>query len=291
MAVPIAGALYAVLSPRLAEPVYRPTLFNPHKYPSGNYQRGVVNDVRARDVIFPTANGRKLHGWLFSRNDASKSILINHGNTGNIADLHELVSLLLQSGASVFVYDYQGYGKSEGSPSVRGICDDGLAAYDWLVSSEKVAPDDLVLYGESLGASVSCYVSERRNVSGLILQSSFSTLRRIAGESFPLLRIYPPWLFPRPYFDNLSVLRKAHPPLLVLHGLKDTEVSPAHADALFSQACEPKALVHLPNTQHSEVDAADARTFVEAVRSFLCNLRAPENGSLSLVRSAGYRQE
>ena len=266
------GVLYLALSPRVCTPLYGAMLFHPDKYPSGNYQIEVVDHVMRKEVFFPALNGKKLHGWLFSKPGTKHVILFHHGNAGNLTYRLALVGLLMQAGSSVFLYDYQGYGLSEGSVSLQGICDDGLAAYDFLVKDEGYAPQQIILYGESLGAGVACQIAAKRPSAGLILQSGFASLQRISKEVLPFVRIYPSFLFPRPELDNLQVLSQEHPPLLILHGRLDTLVPFSHAQELYELAKDPKQLVQLPNAGHNDISGMEPQLYLEAVRGFLASL-------------------
>jgi fermentation-respiration switch protein FrsA (DUF1100 family) len=269
--VPISlfGAAFTWLlaSPRVAEPVYRPVLFEPLRFPQGDWSMSWLDGLEYEDVSFLTSGGHRLHGWLFPRDDAKVTVVVHHGNTGNIADLGVLIKLLSSTQANVFVYDYRGYGKSESSPSVAGICEDGLAAHDFIVNS--LADTPIVQYGESLGGAVACYVSLRRSSAGLILQSAFSDIRRIAIESYPIFRIWPRALFARPYFDNIAAVAMFRAPLLLVHGKKDIDVQWSHANALFNAANEPKHLEMLPNTAHSEIAEPDFTLFRNNVSRFI----------------------
>lgn len=269
--------LYVLFSPRVAEPLYRKLMFEPLKYPRGDYRSAEVirflAENKVQDIFVPIADGKKLHAWHFPNKGASQTIIICHGNEGNISDMSTLIKLLLTSGASVFVFDYQGYGVSDGSPSVNGICRDSLAVYDWLVKQQRLDPRSIVLYGESMGASVVCWLLQQRQVSGVILQSASTNLRRIAQETIPFLGYFPHFLFPRPYFDNISALQKKPCPLLVIHGIKDSIVVPQHAKNIFAAAKEPKRMALLPNTAHEEIDRRDMNYFCQAVSEFLSSLK------------------
>ncbi len=270
----IAGALgvasiLVLASPRFAEPVYRPILFEPQKYPDGkgDWSMSWLDGREFEDVYLKTKKGSKLHGWFFPQSGAKASILVNHGNAGNIADLQVLIELLLASRVNVFVYDYRGFGKSEASPSVAGICEDGEAAFDWLRARTPELP--IIVYGESLGGAVSCQLALRRPISGLILQSTFQNIRRIACDTNPIFHMWPPALFTRPYFDNAGIAARLSCPLLVIHGVKDQDVRIEHAMDLFAGAAEPKRLVMLPHTRHDEIDSRDARLFVNSIVEFI----------------------
>lgn len=265
----LASALaYWLLSPRMAEALYLPALFEPHKFPVGEWALSwLPPGQHCQDIWFSSATGAKLHGWYFPVAGARKNILINHGNTGNIADLHVLLSLLLKTGANVFVYDYRGYGKSEGRSTTLGICQDGIAAYDWLVQEHPGMP--IILYGESLGGAVASHVAEHRTPAGVILQSAFVEMRRIARETYAIFGIWPASLFQQPYLNNARVLATLECPVLLVHGAKDPEVHPAHAHDLYRAAKSATKLIILPNTAHSEIDPIDAEVFIARVSEFI----------------------
>src|SRR5262249_49557339 len=150
---------YILFSPRVALPFYNAMIFYPDKYPGGQYNVHDIEGIKPEDVYFSSANSKRLHGWLFRRTGGSPTVLISHGNAGNLSDRVGLCQLMLKSGASVMVYDYQGYGRSEGSPSLQGILDDGLAAYKYLIEKEHVPASQIVLLGESLGSVVAAHVA------------------------------------------------------------------------------------------------------------------------------------
>ncbi len=268
-----AGLLWLTASPRIAEPLYHGSLFEPHRYPFGDWTMDWLNGRACQEVNLPTENGHSLHGWFMPTEGADTTIIVNHGNTGNIADIRTLSTLLLQQGANLFVYDYRGYGKSGGSPSVAAVCEDAVHTYDFI--AKKLPETKIILYGESLGGGISTYVAQRRKVSALILQSAFFEMRQIAIETSPLFKLWPRNLFPRPYFHNGEGLARVACPVLILHGAKDPEIRLEHANALFSAAKEPKSLVILPHTLHSEIDQKDFELFDRSVREIRQFMNAP----------------
>ncbi|HEY9712603.1 MAG TPA: alpha/beta hydrolase [Chroococcales cyanobacterium] len=218
-----------------------------------------------------TSTGVKLHGWLFRGKD-SRTILVCHGNSGNILDLYRLIAYLRQTGCSVFVFDYQGFGRSQGAPSMAGICQDAKAAYDYVA---KFTPaDQIILYGESLGGGVACHIAQTEPTGGLILQSTFADIRTISYQVFLPLGIYPELLYPKPFFNSLKMLSKYERPVLFIHGEKDKDVSIKHAELMFAAASEPKLFVRLANTGHEEIDDLDGEQFVEALSRFLEPIRS-----------------
>lgn len=267
------AALYFGLSPRLAPRLYSSRLFRPYRYPEGSWDIQELAGVKREDVFFPTVDGSRLHGWFFDTPGARKTILFSHGNTGNLSGRQNYLLLLIESGASVFIYDYRGYGRSEGEPTIRGICEDGVVAFDYLVKTRGLRHQDVVLYGESLGTAVSCEIGAERKCGGIILQSGFSSLQKIGNDTMPFTKIYPRMLFPKPLLNSADRMAARNGyPLLVIHGNKDQVVPFAHAEELFERASEPKRFVQLPDCAHSDIWCNSPEMYVEAVREFVCEL-------------------
>ncbi len=268
-----AGCCYALACPIVGAPVYNHFLFFPDRG-TGGYNIEAVRGVRREEVSIRSANGKKLHGWFFKLSDKSKVALVSHGNAGNLACRLELADSLLACGLSVLLYDYQGYGKSEGSPEVKSICEDGIAALEFLEFEKGYSLSDIVLYGESLGCAVTCHIAAAKPCSAMILQSGFSSLPDIAREKFPLLKFYPDWLFPKPALDNLSVVRKAHPPLLLIHGENDSLIPVSHARTMYDQACAFKQLVVLSGAGHNDLVGGHRQPYLSAISCFLGCLKS-----------------
>lgn len=267
------AALYIGLSPRLSPSLYNSRLFRPYPYPEGSWDILEIDGVPREDCYFYATDGSELHGWFFDTPSAHKTILFSHGNTGNLTGRLNLIKLLIDSGAAVFIYDYRGYGRSKGKSSVRSICEDGVVAFDYLTKERRVPPNQVVLYGESLGTAVACEIAAERNCCGVILQSGFSSLKRIGQETVPFTKIYPQMLFPKPLLDAADRManRKGHP-LLIIHGHKDTVVPFAHAKEIFARAAEPKRIIELPECAHSDIWCNSPDVYIKAIREFLNEL-------------------
>lgn len=264
------AALYLGLSPRLAPKLYASRLFRPYVFPEGMWDTLDIDGVPREDVYFNTVDGSRLNGWFFDTPGATKTILFSHGNTGNLTGRLNLVKLLIDAGAAVFIYDYRGYGKSKGVPTVRGICEDGVVAFDYLVRQRGIKPTEIVLYGESLGTAVTCEIAAERTPAGVILQSGFSSLKKIGQQTIPITKIYPQMLFPKPLLDSAErMAAKKDYPLLLIHGHKDQTVPFEHAEEIFERAAEPKRFVQLPHCAHSDIWCNAPEEFVASVKQFL----------------------
>ncbi len=264
--------LYILLSPKIAQKFYNCLLFFPDKEQEDLYGVRSVAGFSLEDQTFTSHSGKELHGWLLKNPNSDKLILVNHGNAGNISHRAWLAKLLVESGSSVFLYDYQCYGRSTGNPSIFGITQDGLAAFDFAAEKLGYKQENIVLFGESLGSGVACHIAMARPNGGLILQSPFSSLRHIACEKLPWLRLYPNPLMVTPDLDNLTALKNYKQPVLIIHGKMDKTVPFYHGERLFKIAGENKKFICLPTAGHNDVYDCDPLTYTETIKVFLSNI-------------------
>ncbi len=261
---------YILLSPIVAAPLYNMLLFHPTM--TGFYDAHSVVGSRIENVFFSSGNGVKLHGWFLRKAGAQKVVLISHGNGGNLTNRIPLIAMFLEEGLSVFIYDYEGYGRSSGSPSVQKICQNGSAAYDLLLAQMGYKANQIIVFGESLGSGVSCDVASKHEVAAIILQSPFATLRDLAREKILWLRLYPDALFPKEQdLQNAQLLSQPHAPLLIVHGKQDRIISVRNAESIYQLAKPPKTLVELAKLGHNNM--YDSTEYAEAVRQFVGSLR------------------
>lgn len=271
--------LMLILSPICLWQFSRYLLFFPdkNKYEMTSAQDELKKAFGAtiEDVFIPTEKGRKLHGLYYQLPNSRHTFLLSHGNAGNLQHRILLVATLLKTGASVLVYDYQGYGQSEGEPTISGICKDGNAVYAYLTQKKGLKPDEVVLYGESLGCAVSCEIARNHPVAGLIMQSGFASLIGTAKDKLIWLHMWPSVTFPTPHLDNVSYVRGKHPPLLVIHGVHDDTLPYRYGEQIFSQASEPKTMITLPDCGHNDICLKNLDVYLNGVKDFLSTL--PQN--------------
>ncbi|HEY9790783.1 MAG TPA: alpha/beta hydrolase [Candidatus Obscuribacterales bacterium] len=272
----VLAALYVGLSPRMSPALYNKRLFRPAKYPEGEWSLDHLEGIPREDVYFCAPDGSRLHGWLFHRPNSKFIHLFSHGHSGNLTGRLSLVALLLRANASVLIYDYRGYGHSEGRPTISGVCEDGIAAYDFLVREKGYTPAEIVLYGESLGCAITSEIAAARPCAGIVLQSGFTSLKDIGGEYMPITRLYPHFMYPRPLLDNVKRMSMDRRPLLIIHGQKDQVVPFRHAQRIFEEAAQPKMFVELPEAAHSDIWSVSPAAYVDAVKSFLESLFASQ---------------
>ncbi|MCX7826150.1 MAG: alpha/beta hydrolase, partial [Verrucomicrobiae bacterium] len=216
------------------------------------------------DVNFTASDGVKLHGWHLPRTDAKLTVLVCHGNAGNISDRIDKLAIFHSLGVNVFIFDYRGYGRSRGIPSEQGTYRDALAAYAWLRSEKKAQPKQIVLYGESLGCAVAVEVATQRDVGGVVLESGFTNVPDMARVIYPIIPLH---LACRYRYDSLAKIGRLKAPLLILHSPDDEIVPFAQGERLFAAAPEPKRFVRLRG-DHNGGFAVSEGVYREALRDF-----------------------
>jgi len=194
-------------------------------------------------------------------------ILFCHGNSGNITHRIEILrSLHNYVGATVMMFDYRGYGRSEGKPDEPGILADARAARAWLAEKAGVPPQRIVLMGESLGGAVAVDLAVD-GARALILENTFSSAPDVAAFHYPF---FPVRLAMQTRFDSVAKIKNYHGPLFQSHGDRDSIVPLKFAKRLFEAANEPKQFLlmegHEHNDPHTQPYFAKLRAFIEAAK-------------------------
>lgn len=207
----------------------------------------------AENVWFNSADGTRLHGWFFrtDRQPALATIVYFHGNGGNISNVSWVGQWYAKRGFNVLLFDYRGYGASEGRVGAEaGLYADGDAAVDFVIREKGAQPSSLVLHGQSLGTTIVADVASRREVGAVILESGFSSASSVAGTALPWL---PRWLhvLAKNRFDSARKLATVRAPVLIAHGDPDPVIPTTEAQLLFAAASEPKQLLILCEGGHN----------------------------------------
>lgn len=262
------SAFFVTFCPVWNEPTYNFFLFTHERYmPEGEllYKHKYAD---SKEVSILSKDGKsKLNAQLHLRKGATKIAILSHGKGMNIFSDRFKTECLLDAGVSVLAYDYRGYGLSEGSATIDGVVDDLISSYNWVLKNTKYKPEQIILYGESLGTGVSGEAARRVKCGGVVLESSFTSLEDIAKHSIPVLNIYPSFLFPQPGLDNMAMVKGEHPPLLLVAGVLDAEIPVDHTKRLYAKASEPKQMLLLKNSGHIFFQK-DRDEFVSALKQF-----------------------
>jgi fermentation-respiration switch protein FrsA (DUF1100 family) len=219
--------------------------------------------LQARDLFFETKDRVRLHGWLFTADPQAPYLLWCHGNAGNISHRLENIALLLEKGINVFIFDYRGYGKSEGTVSEQGFYRDARAAWDCLLKEGPTSSSQVVLFGRSLGCAMAVDLALQAPAAGLILESGFPHLGTMARYHYPFV-ISERFLSGR--YDALSKITRLKMPVLVVHGTKDSIVPISLGRRLFQAAPDPKSFYEIPGADHNDTYIAGGEAYFQMIR-------------------------
>ena len=222
-----------------------------------------------QDVSLVTADNIKLAAWFVPVEQARGVILFCHGNGGNIS--HRLDSLLIfhQLGYNVLIFDYRGYGQSEGSPSEQGTYRDAEAAWQYLVQQKGFAGHQIVLFGRSLGGAVATRLATHHDPGGLILESVFTSVPDMAAELYPLL---PTRFLSRYSYNTRQALAEVNSPLLVVHSLGDEIIPFAQGHQLYQAANLPKTFLEISGDHNSGFMTSGSK-YKQGLADFLSGIR------------------
>lgn len=222
-------------------------IFYPDRYPVGNWTPAGLNP---EDVWIDSADGIKLHGWYVRAENPKAVALYSHGNGGNITGLAEYLKIISQKlNISVLAYDYRGYGRSNGSPSIKGVLADAKAATLWLAAKENIPPSQLIQIGRSLGGGVAVQVAVATGARGLILENTFTSVSDIGKAIYPWL---PVKLLLRKDLDSLAAISTYKGSLLLIHGDQDEIIPHAMGLKIFDAANDPKEFLNIAGGQHND---------------------------------------
>lgn len=220
-----------------------------------------------QDVEFRLVDGTRLHGWWCPTGDWQPdqgAMLYCHGNAGNLSYRSGLLGRwLTEMHQAVFIFDYPGYGRSEGSPSEAGCYAAADGAYDWLTQVQKVSPERVTLYGGSLGGAVAVDLASRRPHRALILVKTFTSMPDEAQAVYPWLPAR--WLV-RSRFDSLAKIGRCTRPIFIAHGSTDQLIPFRLGQKLFEAANEPKRFCEMVGNDHNDGLTV---AFYDELRTFL----------------------
>ncbi len=221
--------------------------------------------LQFESVSFETTDGVQLSGWFVPSESARGVILFCHGNAGNISHRLDSIQIFHQLGLDVFIFDYRGCGQSEGRPTEQGTYKDAEAAWRYLIEERQVKPNEVIIFGRSLGGAVASWLAQSHTLGGLILESTFTSLPDIAAGLYPYL---PVRLLLRFEYNTAEYLGRVDCPVLIVHS-RDDEIMPFnHGQQLFESAKEPKKFLETTGT-HNNGFITSGKRYEDGLHTFI----------------------
>jgi pimeloyl-ACP methyl ester carboxylesterase len=281
----VAVAAWLLLSPRMNPRLYDRCMFKPNEERGDEhaFRRFALAQSHHSEFFIKNREGNVLHAWLLGElKNAQYVLFYSMGKDGDIPRRERQLSLLLAAGVPVFIYEYSGFGQSQGKPSLQTLCNDAIDAFD-KVCSIGFEADQILLYGESLGSAISAHLMQYRTPGGLIIKSGFASLALIAKELVRPLLVYPTWMFPHPRLDTCANLSGTSVPVLVIHGEGDRLARRHHAILLNDAAGNKREILWLPGSRHAYMPPEDEVLLTQGVHDFVDAL--PRNRYDIVVRA------
>jgi uncharacterized protein len=238
-------------------------------YPPTFLQNGtdtIRTDYTTEAVMFSSSNGNTLNGWMLKpKSGTPTATLLNlHGNGGSILGQHVYIKAMLTQGFQIFVFDYSGYGFSNGEATRVNLLTDGIAAVDYLRTREDVKNTKLVLFGQSFGGHLAACVAAKREASidALVIEGGFSNHKDLASDGAKPFIAFMSRIFVKEIYAATDYIQKYHKPLLLIHSSEDKIIPFKMGQKVFTKANEPKELFeikgsHLEGTSKYTKEIAD----------------------------------
>lgn len=224
-------------------------------------------NIKYEEITLAVNDTESIHGWYFPASDSSvnKAVLFCHGNAGNISNRLYTAALFQSLDIPFFLFDYRGYGKSVGSLSEENVYVDGRQCYDWLIEQKGFKPENIIIFGRSLGGAVCAELAGNVVVGGIIMESTFTSASELGQKLFP---IFPIKLFLKYRFNSLAKIEKINCPVLVIHSPDDDLIPYEMGRHIFEKASQPKEFFEIEGS-HNNRDYLSNPEYIEKIRSFI----------------------
>jgi hypothetical protein len=223
----------------------RSLMYMPERLRTDPKAEGLM-DVEERRL--QTGDGHEVMVWYGKAKPGQPTLLYFHGNAGSLVTRSERMAKYMHRGRGFYIMSYRGYSGSTGKPSEAANVSDAKRAYDDLVSLG-VAPQDVIIYGESLGSGVAVQVAAEKPCGGLVLDAPYTSIVNVAAAQYPWLPVRP-MLLDR--YESEAYISAVRCPVLIIHGEKDEVIPVEMGRDLFAKANEPKKIVTFPNAGHAD---------------------------------------
>ncbi len=215
-------------------------------------------------IMFESNDKTKLHAWYIPKKDAKITLFFLHGNGGNISHRLDSIKFFNSLGMNVFIFDYRGYGNSEGNANEKNTYDDAKTAWRYLLKNKNIKDKDIILFGRSLGGTIAAKLGSELKPKAIILESTFSTTKELASDMFPF---FPKFLIHFKY-ETTKYLKNINYPILIVHSEDDNIIPFKYGEAVFKNANEPKTFVKIRG-DHNYGFIKSKHIYIPALKKFL----------------------
>jgi len=203
-----------------------------------------------KDVYLTTADNIIIHGWFVPGPEEEEKgvVLFCHGNAGNISHRLQTLEYLHSLNMSTLIFDYRGFGKSQGSPHEQGTYKDVRAAWDYLTKDRGINQERIFIMGRSLGGAVAADLAAEKSPAGIVLESTFTSIPDIGKDIFFFL---PVKLLAKYSYSTKEKLQRFTSPVMIIHSPEDEIIPFRHGRNLYEQAPEPKYFLEIQGDHNS----------------------------------------
>ena len=222
--------------------------------------------LKYEDIYLATKDSVTINAWFIpAKVGTDNTILCCHGNAGNISHRIETIKIFHNMGLNVFIFDYSGFGKSEGKPSEKGTYEDALASWNYLINNKKINPDNIIIFGRSLGGAIAANLASKVKPAGLIIESTFTSVADIAKKMFPL---FPVSLLVRNKYLSKNIISEINCPILVIHSQGDELIPYSHGVELYHRITSQKQFLEITGG-HNEGYMISGKKYTNGINNFI----------------------
>lgn len=198
-------------------------------------------------ISLKTEDALKISAWYIPADNAKYTVLFCHGNAGNMTHRLDSINVLNELGLNCLIFDYRGYGDSQGKPSEEGTYRDARAAWKWLVEQKKIPAEKIIMFGRSLGGSVVANLATEVYPKAIVLESAFTSYEEIGKKFYPYMPVH---LFVKFNYKTIDSVRRIHCPVLFIHSRNDKIIPFEFGLRLYEAASEPKRFVEIAGSHN-----------------------------------------
>lgn len=218
-----------------------------------------------KDIYFETSDNVKINAWYTPSENSEKVVIICHGNAGNISNRLETIQIFNNVGISSLIFDYRGYGKSEGKISEYGSYLDSEAAWNYLVNDLNYSSENIYIFGRSLGGGIASWLAVSKMPKALILESTFTSVPDMASDIYPFL---PVKFLSRFDYNTIDRIKNIKCPILIIHSKNDEIIPYKFGLKIFEKANEPKIFFEISGG-HNDGFIISLEKYKEKLHSFI----------------------